>query len=204
MESGALDFAANYKLLNDNLLDFSHLPYVHRGSFGGGADSAYDRPKVTALGRGVRIQRWIAGRVGERAATTAAYGIADTWQSYDFLIPGILILRSEVWPAGTAKASPDAPPTGLPLGSRMSCQAVTPLSERQTRYFFAGGPDAATCTPESRDHFMAISRTAFAEDKDMIQAQQTNIDLGGTPPVMPTTADSAIILFDRIASKFIN
>ena len=35
---GCLDYAAEARLINDNLLDFSHLSYVHADSFGGRAE----------------------------------------------------------------------------------------------------------------------------------------------------------------------
>lgn len=45
---------------------------------------------------------------------------------------------------------------------------------------------------------LSMARAAFAEDKEMIEAQQSVID-SGLPPrqVMPTAADRAIALFER-------
>ena len=49
---GHLDYAAEARLINDNLLDFSHLSYVHTKSFGASEDWAQQRPKITTLERG--------------------------------------------------------------------------------------------------------------------------------------------------------
>jgi phenylpropionate dioxygenase-like ring-hydroxylating dioxygenase large terminal subunit len=56
---GYLHYDANYLLITDNLLDFSHLSYVHETTLGGSANYAGIRPKVTRSGRGVRVERWL-------------------------------------------------------------------------------------------------------------------------------------------------
>ena len=44
---GYMHYDANYLLITDNLLDFSHLSYVHETTLGGSAKYAEIRPKVT-------------------------------------------------------------------------------------------------------------------------------------------------------------
>ena len=46
---GQLDYEAEARLINDNLLDFSHLSYVHAKSFGAGPEFAQNTPTVTPL-----------------------------------------------------------------------------------------------------------------------------------------------------------
>src|SRR5438270_3853141 len=59
---GQLDYGAEARLINDNLLDFSHLPYVHANSFRPPEDFSLVRPVITALPRGVRFERWVVGK----------------------------------------------------------------------------------------------------------------------------------------------
>src|SRR5690349_1747127 len=56
---GQMDDVAEARLINDNLLDFSHLSYVHINSFGANEEWARGRPKVTTLENGVRVERWL-------------------------------------------------------------------------------------------------------------------------------------------------
>ncbi len=56
---GYMHYAANYLLITDNLLDFSHLSYVHETTLGGNSKYAGIRPKVTRNGHGVRVERWL-------------------------------------------------------------------------------------------------------------------------------------------------
>src|SRR6266566_8849055 len=64
MHPGRMDYNANYMLINDNLLDLSHLAFLHQKSFGAafaGSRSerwAETRPRITKLTRGMRIERW--------------------------------------------------------------------------------------------------------------------------------------------------
>lgn len=51
---GYIHYDVNYLLICDNLLDFSHLPFVHPLTLGGGEDYAGNQPKVERLDNGVR------------------------------------------------------------------------------------------------------------------------------------------------------
>jgi len=58
----SLDYEANFRLLVDNLLDFSHLPFVHGQSFKADPKGATVRPSVKRQSRGLRIERCWCGR----------------------------------------------------------------------------------------------------------------------------------------------
>jgi vanillate O-demethylase monooxygenase subunit len=64
---GQMDYAAEARLICDNLCDFTHLSYVHANSFGASETWARSRPKVTQLPRGVRFERWIEAEPGMRS-----------------------------------------------------------------------------------------------------------------------------------------
>jgi vanillate O-demethylase monooxygenase subunit len=198
---GRLDYDAEARLINDNLLDFSHLSFVHANSFGASETWARVRPKITPLDRGIRYARWVEAE-GPMRATTDARPV-DGWTSYDFLIPGILLMESAQYPAGTAQRLGHAPPPhDLPaLGRTFTSQAVTPLTTGTARYFFSWGPHRTLGDEAVRDMLMGIAAIAFNEDKVMIEAQQRVIDATPEPRVMPTTGDKAVILFDRLVER---
>lgn len=201
---GHLDYDANYALINDNLLDFSHLSYVHANSFGAGPEWAESRPTVTMLDRGVRVSRWMPKSSASermRQARGVTGEPTDSFSSYDFMIPGILLLGSATYPAGTAERYPDSRPDMEPITATFSCQAVTPMTEKTSRYFFSWGPRAGPGAEEVASRLLTIADQAFAEDKVMIEAQQRVISDTQTPTVMPTTADKAVILFQRLMAR---
>jgi len=197
---GQLDYAAEARLINDNLLDFSHLSYVHANSFGASETWARSRPRITPLPRGVRVERWI---VGEAAAHMKLEDPADRWSSYDFLIPGVLLMTGGNFAPGTAERCDYGRPdlSQAISGVTFTSQAVTPMQARTARYFFSWGPHRDHGDAALRDMLMGIAGQAFDEDKVMIEAQQRVIDATAAPRIMPTSADKAITLFNRLVEK---
>ncbi|MBN9144532.1 MULTISPECIES: aromatic ring-hydroxylating dioxygenase subunit alpha [unclassified Novosphingobium] len=198
---GFLDYQAEARLINDNLLDFSHLTYVHAASFGAGPEFAASQPKVTPLERGVRVERWLENTHG--SGNRKSEQLIDGWSSYDFLLPGVLLMWSANYPAGTAKRLNYAPPPMVEAiaGLNFTSQAVTPLTDKTSRYFFSWGPHRKFGDEAMRDHMMGIAGMAFAEDKAMIEAQQKVIDTTPAQDVMPTAHDRGVTLFNRLVEK---
>jgi phenylpropionate dioxygenase-like ring-hydroxylating dioxygenase large terminal subunit len=58
--TGELHYNANYQLIYDNLLDLTHLSYVHENTLGRkNTGWGQAQPAFTPLDRGVRVQRWL-------------------------------------------------------------------------------------------------------------------------------------------------
>ena len=198
---GQLDYAAEARLINDNLLDFSHLSFVHANSFGSGAQFAETQAQITPLERGVRYERWIENSHG--SSSRKSVEPMDNYLSYDFLIPGILLMTGGVFPLGTAKARNFGAPAyeEAVSGVTFTSQAVTPMTDRTARYFFSWGPHRNHGDEAYRDMLMEMAGRAFGEDKTMIEAQQRVIDATPTPVVMATAHDRAVMMFSRLVEK---
>lgn len=199
---GYLDYAAEARLINDNLLDFSHLTYVHAASFGAGAAFADQTPKITALPRGVRFERWVTAA---RSPVSQNLPPVDRWSSYDFLVPGVLLMWSGSFPLGTAAAcNNEKPDYGTAhAGVTFTSQAVTPTGDRTSRYFFSWGPHRNHGDEALRDTLMGIAGKAFGEDKRIIEAQQLVIDRTADPQVLPTVHDRGVTMFNRLVARLI-
>lgn len=198
---GHLDYAAEARLINDNLLDFSHLSFVHAASFGAGPEAATTQPRITTLARGVRVERWTPGTLGGTAVN--AETPMDQWLSYEYLVPGVLLMWIGMFPAGTAEACAYEKPDYDKAcgGVSFSSQAVTPTDEKTARYFFSWGPHRDHGDESLRDQMSAISAVAFAEDKRMIEAQQRIIDRTPDPQVIPSAHDRGLTIFNRLVEK---
>ena len=199
---GQMDYAAEARLICDNLCDFSHLSYVHAQSFGASETWAKSRPHVTALDRRVRFERWILGEPRMRAR---GEGKADVWSAYEFWIPGILLMSSAAYPPGTAAACQHgAPPATLAgEGITFTSQAVTPLTDETARYFFSWGPRRDQGDEALRDVLMGIANRAFTEDRIMIEAQQRVINNTPARKVLPTSADMGVTLYNRLVESLV-
>lgn len=164
---GQLDYEAEARLINDNLLDFSHLTYVHANSFGAGPQFAESLPKLDALERGVRYSRWMTGTLGQSSRKSEVP--VDSYMTYDFLIPGVLLMWSGNYPTGTAQKLSFAPPAieDAQAGVTFTSQAVTPNGPKTSRYFFSWGPRQGHGDGALRDTLMQLAGVAFGEDKLM-------------------------------------
>ncbi|AJP73662.1 aromatic ring-hydroxylating dioxygenase subunit alpha [Sphingomonas hengshuiensis] len=200
---GQLDYAAEARLINDNLLDFSHLTFVHAQSFGSGPQFASTPARITPLARGIRYERWTENSYGSASRRSAEP--MDNFMTYDFLLPGILLMTGGVFPLGTAQAVAfAAPDLGTAVsGVTFTSQAVTPMTDRTARYFFSWGPHRAHGDEAQRDILMGIAARAFDEDKVMIEAQQRVIDMTPSPTVMPTAHDRGVTLFNRLVDRLV-
>jgi len=202
MLPGRMDYVANYMLINDNLLDLSHIPFLHCRSLGASlTPEGVSRPVVTRLERSVRIENWLTGEPSQMIGSIRGMR-TEIWQTYDFVAPGVFLLRADFYPIGTAARFPEQEPSGVqPLHRQFTCQAVTPLADDRTCYFFAHGPWREEA--ELMEPFYQLGLKAFNEDRTMIEAQQRNINLSGDDTMLTNASDSALSQFRRMMDKLI-
>lgn len=199
-KTGFLDYQANYKLVNDNLTDLSHLSYVHKNSFLAGPHWILVRPTVVALERGVRVQRWVTDPKPPYMRDYPADTV-DQFVEYDHLVPGVFLLHTAVYPVGTKELAAEGKPLPEPLWETYSRQAVTPMTARTTRYSFSWGPPATYGSGESADDMFEVAKMAFDEDKTVIERQQEIIDLDPAKKILATRMDTAAITFERVMNS---
>src|SRR5262249_31780847 len=151
----------------ENLLDLSHIAFLHCESLGKGLTPEGTGPTtVTKLDRGVRIQNWLTG--GDPPGKSITGKRTNVWQTYEFLAPGIFLLGADVYTDGTAEKFDQQEPDGSGVVHRQfTCQAVTPLTDKTTCYFFAYGPWARE--PELKEKLYEVGVKAFNEDRTMIE-----------------------------------
>ncbi len=198
---GYLHYNANYVLIADNLLDFSHLSYVHATTLGGSAKYAGTRPKVTREGRSVHVERWL---IDDEPAPFLRNlktwpGNVDRWNIYEVVLPGVLLMDS-----GSAATG-----TGAPEGNRVDaasffgCQAVTPETEKTSHYFFQQSHGFALDDPAVTESLTTSVLAGFMEDKDIILAQQRILDLDPDAPMLALRMDTALASFRTMLDKAI-
>lgn len=192
-----LDYAAEARLVNDNLLDLSHASFLHRDSFRVSETWAKARPDVTEDQRCVRIEWWIKNEP-VLGSLEPSLPRVDTLLRYDFFVPGVLFMTTRVYQAGTADALQGRAPDLSESEVSITSQAITPLTEKATRYFYVMGMRPQSGETELD---MGITNKAFAEDKTMIEAQQRIIDATPDWRYMPTGADKAVTTYNRLVER---
>ncbi|HSW07325.1 aromatic ring-hydroxylating dioxygenase subunit alpha [Aquabacterium sp.] len=193
---GTMHYDVPHLAIADNLLDFSHLPYVHPTTLGGSEQYAQERPLVERLARGVRVTRWVMNIPPPPFVTQVAgwTGPVDRWNIYDFTVPGLLVMDSGSAPAGQGARE------GNRAGALQfhSCQALTPEAASSTHYFFTQPHDFALDQPAVTQAVHDIVKQAFAEDEHMISAQQRNLALDPDFEMLPLAMDSALMHYRRV------
>jgi phenylpropionate dioxygenase-like ring-hydroxylating dioxygenase large terminal subunit len=211
MRHAHCDLNANYMLMNDNLADMSHVAYLHEATFGAGDTRiAQTHPTVTALERGIRIERWLADRErveswlpdGSRAPTES---MQDLWLSYDLIAPGVFVMRTEIHAAGTARSCGYRIPSMPALHSNLNIQAVTPVSSGHSRHFFALGPLAAETVKDTSlpDVMFRIMLRGFEEDRRMLEAQERNLARWPIDPSSAIRHDRGVYLLRQIITRLL-
>ncbi len=76
-----------------------------------------------------------------------------------------------------------------PLFVRMDDQAVIPVTETTSRYFYAAGGRAKDASPDLAGDIFRFTEVAFHEDKVIIEAQQKVISLDPTRPMLSLSMD---------------
>jgi phenylpropionate dioxygenase-like ring-hydroxylating dioxygenase large terminal subunit len=197
MKPGRMDYNANYVLINDNLLDLSHIAFLHCKSLGASfTPEGVSRPTITKKARGVRFENWIQSGPSQMSSALSK-GRIDIWQTYEFVIPGVFLLTADFYPAGTCAKFPEREPMGVAaLHRQFTCQAVTPLTDDRTCYFFAYGPWAQE--PQHAETLYQLGLKAFNEDRVMIEAQQKNINRAPESKMVTIAIDSGVAQFRRM------
>lgn len=198
LQAGQLDYDAHYLLIDDNLLDLSHLSFAHEKTLGMDMPQWADmRPRMSPVERGLRFERWHTGH-RPRGFMKKLGESVDVFTAYDFLFPGIFLQRTSFFPAGTADESVRQTPQREPLFHRIDEQAVTPVGPRRSRYFYAAGTRAGDIDPDKLERLYAVTTTAFHEDKRIIEAQQKLIDLEPGRAMLPTSLDAGPTQFRKL------
>ena len=194
MKGGYLRYEADPMLVADNAMDFSHITYVHPTTFGGTDQWVTERPKVERIPRGVRVSRWL--KDVEPPPYLQRFknhrGNIDRWSSYDFLVPGVLLLRSDMYPTGSDPAD-----KSNVIFSYFASNCLMPESSEATHSFFRWGPRSNE-DPAIIDILIEAARAGFAEDKKIIEAQHQVVKQDRTAKMMTIAVDTGVVMMRRV------
>lgn len=196
---GYLHYDTNYLLICDNLLDFSHLSYVHAKTLGGSDEIAHARPTIEPIPRGIKVSRRVhdVPSPAYHAPMRTTDGNVDRWFVYDFVLPGTLLMDSGARPVEDA-------PDDLSRALRFhSCQTLTPETEHSTHYFFQEAHRTGMGDGTLARTMYEGLLVAFEEDRRMITAQARMIARSPGVPMLPLAMDAALVRFRRIVDEAI-
>jgi phenylpropionate dioxygenase-like ring-hydroxylating dioxygenase large terminal subunit len=198
---GRLHVKSNYQFILDNLLDLTHVAYVHKNTLSGDPREATTPTKTERLPNGVRVGRWMIDFVPPPLFAKAGKftGNVDRWQHVTWHPPGIVYI--DVGCAATG--------TGAPQGDRSqgisiwANHLVTPETEHSSHYMFCFARNFSLGDEEMSKLLYEGSRATFLEDADFLEAVQTNRVDGGLDGLVHITADAAQLQMRRMLNNMI-
>jgi vanillate O-demethylase monooxygenase subunit len=195
--SGAIDIAANYLLLKENVLDLTHLGYVHAKSFG--ITDWTNPPDVSTEGDTVSYrQRFVGCPLPAAFALPLGLEPGVVWnrETYgSFVTPALQISANDVF-------EPSKPDT--PAGRYRIAHATTPVDQRQMRYSWVFGRDHGRSEQEMGSLFNALTQ-GFGEDQTILEAVQRLADRQprrGSSGERSVKADAAGVYARRIVDRW--
>jgi phenylpropionate dioxygenase-like ring-hydroxylating dioxygenase large terminal subunit len=200
---GYLKVAANYELVVDNLLDLSHISYVHVGILGN-ADTANADVNVDQKGDVVSVSRFSKNAETPgilKMMSPAGFERGDQWNTISWYAPSNMILEF-----GSSKpGEPKEKGTGY-----FAIHLLTPETERSTHYHYTAARWNVLTGDEQntaiRDKIYEMRTFAFAEqDVPVIEAQQICMDQAGEElkPVL-LTIDAGPVRYRRVLDRLLS
>lgn len=199
----SLTVHCNYLYVTDNLLDPSHVAWVHRSSFAG-EGTADASLIVEEVGEGLVVSRWIydSDPPPFYKPLLKFSGKCDRLQHYEVQFPSTAINKGIYCPAG--RGGPEWISDGDSY-EMISYNFLTPVDENTTRYFWLQHRNTDIDDEALTEMIAAGAKSAFEEDKVVLEAVHRGI-ASETSRHINLGLDAAAIRFrklleDRIARE---
>lgn len=174
---GVYHYKAPYQLIHDNLLDLSHLGYVHLKTIGGNAKQHMTAAmQVSGDEKTVRVVRLMPGTPPPPSYTAAwpFEATCDRWQEIEFDLNHLRIWTGAIEPGKGALDDPNR--GGFHL---RGFHGITPETETTSHYFWSMASNKHPDMPETIDTVLQQIEYTFDEDRVIIEKQFANIERFG-------------------------
>jgi phenylpropionate dioxygenase-like ring-hydroxylating dioxygenase large terminal subunit len=193
---GYLHLKSNYLLLIDNLLDLTHVAYVHKRTIAGDPREATTPTKTERVENGIRNGRWMIDFVPPPLFAKAGNFTTnvDRWQHVTWKAPATVYLD-----VGCAKTG-----TGAPQGDRSqgisiwSTHLATPETEGSTHYFFCFARNFKLGDEAMSKLLYEGSKATFMEDLEVLERQQEMLPTGAIDGLFDIQNDAAQLQMRRM------
>jgi vanillate O-demethylase monooxygenase subunit len=188
--------AGDYRLMVDNLLDLSHIQFLHQSTLGASGDQDAEI-EVRRSDATVSVDRWVMDTppAPMYALVLGTNANVDRWQKITYTPPSHIVID-----AGSALAGTGARDGDRSQGAETySNHTLTPETETSTHYFwhharnFRRGDEAFT------EQLRSVFAAALREDVEVIAAQQQSLDAGG--PLVDINVDNGALQGRRLLEQ---
>ena len=195
----AFHMRCHYQLINDNVLDVTHLAYVHASSIGSASINEFPMTTEQANGK-VRMTRWIIDRPAPPMYQGFGQfkGKVDRWQIVLHQPPCFSVNFAGC--ADTGTGAPEGDKSGHRI-DLMALSAPTPESENTTHYFFCFVRSFNLHDPVTEKMFAEDFVKVFREDVVVIEAQHARMISMPYAPQISLVVDAASMAARRMLEE---
>lgn len=195
---------ANYQLITDNLMDLTHVGYVHTRTIGGTPEAHSDAETQTSrLEGGVRVTRWMMDSLPPPtyvAAHTFGTPRVDRWMEIDFIAPAVVRIHTGAVDTGSGAREGNRSGGFAFVGLNLQ----TPETESSTHYFWSGARNSPPERHEqTRAALMQSLPITFGEDKVVVEAQQRSLDAAPGTRLVMIASDAGLVQARRMVSDLL-
>ena|ERR1700722_10308074 len=189
-------------LMVDNLMDLTHLGYVHVSTIGGNPTIHVEAKMETVrTDRGLKFTRWMLNSVPPPTYVRAVgfENRIDRAQMFEFIAPGSILQLSAADEAGAYK-------NGLTENSKLQFRlfhGLTPESETSCFYFWSTANNFRTDDPATTEQLFKEIAAAFLEDKAIVEGQQARMAELGETGLVDISNDAARMHMRRTVDRLI-
>ncbi len=204
---GMYPVTCNYMLLIDNLMDLTHIPFIHRKTIGGGSPAMEQvgaRIEVKRTDHGVHYIRWMLDHTPPptyvKGAGFAPGTKVDRWQDFEYIAPGSVVQWSGALPVGRGAMENRDQPGGFSL---RLYHGATPETEGSCFYFWTPANGYRTDDPKAtKDLYNEIAYT-FTEDMAFLEGQNARLMADPRRPLVDIKHDGARVHARRAIERMI-
>jgi len=190
----------NYMLMVDNLMDLTHLGYLHGRTIGGNpSQHVAAEMKTVRTPTGVKFTRWMRKSPPPPSYVKAAgfAGTIDRLQSFEFVAPASILQWTGATVAGSGR-DPDA----FEFKFRLF-HGLTPETDTSCFYFWSAANGYRQNDLAVTEQLFGEVAVAFREDAAMVEAQQARLTEFGETGLVDIASDATRMTMRRHIERMI-
>jgi phenylpropionate dioxygenase-like ring-hydroxylating dioxygenase large terminal subunit len=196
------EIAGSSMLMVDNLMDLTHLAYVHTTTIGGNAKAHVEAIMDThPTETGLKFTRWMLETAPPPTYRKGAPQLGDKidrWQEFEFIAPAAVLQYTGATDANTGAYDRGIRDGGFQL---RIFHGLTPATDTTSYYFWSGSNGYRQTEPQATIDLFNELEVAFKEDVRIVGLQQARLTELGEDALINIVADGARVHMRRVVEK---
>jgi vanillate O-demethylase monooxygenase subunit len=193
-------------LLIDNLMDLTHIPFIHRNTIGGGRVMEQVNAKIETKRKdtGVHYMRWMLGIVPPPTYVKATgWGPdvrVDRWQEFEYVVPASVVQWSGALEVGRGAQENRDQAGGFSL---RLYHGATPETEDSCFYFWTPANGYQQDDPAATEVLYKEIAYTFTEDLAFLEGQNARLKADPRRPLVDVKHDGMRVHARRVIERMI-